>query len=197
VAQKPQISRRYTVVFGTRIASEYSPPANSNFRGFMGLPSSGHKGVSRVDSEKRNSHGWLVRVRFKGESLSRFFTDSVYGGKEKSLRAAVRGRNELEREMGKPRTDRTLIVQAAQDTTGVPGVKLTMKEGREVFEVTWCPRPNVVSRTSVSIAKYGAEAAFHRACRIRQSKERALYGSIIPYDAPPDEPSTLPVRTSR
>jgi len=163
----------------------------------MRLPSSGHKGVSRVDSAKRKSHGWLVRVRFKGENRSGFFTDSTHGGKEKSLREAVRFRNALEREMGKPRTDRTLIVQPPQKTTGVPGVKRTLKEGADVYEVTWCPRPNVVSRTSVSVAKYGEEQAFRRACRIRKSKERDLYGGAISYDAPPAETSTIPVAPPR
>ena len=164
----------------------------------MKLPGSGHKGVSRVDSAKRKSHGWLVRVRFKGENRSRFLSDSVHGGQEGSLHEAVRARDELEREMGKPRTDRTIIVQAPQSATGVPGVKRTDKQGADVYEVTWCPRPNVVSRTSVSVAKYGEEEAFHRACRIRKSKERALYGAAISYDAPPiAETKTIPIAPPR
>ena len=150
----------------------------------MKLSGSGHKGVSRVDSLKRKSHGWLVRVRFKGENRSRFLSDSVHGGQENALREAVRARDELEREMGKPRTDRTIIAQAPQSATGVPGVKRTDKQGADVYEVTWCPRPNVVSRTSVSVAKYGEEEAFRRACRIRQSKERAIYGAAISRDTP-------------
>jgi hypothetical protein len=58
-------------------------------------------------------------------------------------------------------------------------VQRIIKGNHEAFQVTWSPEPNVVSRTSVSIAKYGEEEAFRRACRIREKKERALYGKAV------------------
>ncbi|MBV9467980.1 MAG: hypothetical protein JO316_14305 [Abitibacteriaceae bacterium] len=147
--------------------------------GSQTLPTSGYRGVSRVDSYKRNSHGWYVRVRFKGEVHSKFFTDSVHGGSDRALKKAVAYRNKLERDLGKPRTDRTLIVTPSRNNTGIVGVKRILKEGAPVFEVTWCPQPNVLQRTSVSIRKYGEEEALRRAAAIRLKRERELYGALI------------------
>ena len=141
--------------------------------------SSGYKGISRVDNPKRNSHGWYVRVRFKGENYSKFFSDSVHGGMDRALHKAVRYRNKLERDIGKPRTDRTLIVTPTRNETGMIGVKKVAKGPSGAYEVTWSPAPNVVSRTSVSIAKHGEEEAFRRARAIRRKKERELYGGVI------------------
>ena len=155
----------------------------------MAIASSGYKDITRVDSFKRNSHGWYVRVRFKGENHAKFFTDSVHGGREKALHAAVRYRNKIEREIGKPRTDRTIIASGHRNDTGVVGVKRIIKGPGEVFEVTWSPEPNVIQRTTVSITKHGEEEAFRRACAIRRQKERKLYGGAIPYDAPTQKPS--------
>lgn len=147
--------------------------------GSQTLPTSGYRGVSRVDSYRRNSHGWYVRVRFKGEVHSKFFTDSVHGGSDRALKKAVAYRNRLERELGKPRTDRTLIITPSRNNTGIVGVKRILKEGAPVFEVTWCPQPNVLQRTSVSIRKYGEEEALRRAAAIRLKRERELYGALI------------------
>src|SRR5687768_14368326 len=72
--------------------------------------SSGHKGISRVDYLKRNSHGWYVRVPWKGEIHGKFFSDSANGGRETALAKAVRYRNRLEKELGKPRTDRIVMI---------------------------------------------------------------------------------------
>ncbi len=143
---------------------------------------SGYKDICRVDSLKRNAHGWYVRVRFKGQVRAKFFTDTVYGGKSRALAMAVLWRNKTERAMGKPRTDRTLIVTPTQNETGVVGVKRILKEGCDVFEVTWSPQPNVIQRTSISITKHGEEKAFRRAVAIRRQWERALYGATLPHE---------------
>lgn len=156
-------------------------------------PVSGYKGISRIDNPARNSYGWYVRVRFKGENHSKFFSDSVHGGRDSALRKAVRHRNRLEREIGKPRTDRTLIVRPSRNESGMVGVKRTLKANSPVYEVTWCPAPKVIHRTSVSINKYGEEEAFRRACAIRLEKEKKLYGAVL-QDQPAAPP---PVRRKR
>ena len=123
----------------------------------MVAPSSGYKGISRIDNPKRNSHGWYVRVRFKGENYSKFFSDSVHGGTDRALHKAVRYSNKLELDIGKPRTDRTLIVTPTCNDTGVIGVKRAMKDSSPVYDVTWSPESNIIQRTTVSIRKYGEE----------------------------------------
>jgi hypothetical protein len=141
--------------------------------------SSGHKGISRVDHLKRNTHGWLVRVAWRGEMHVKFYSDGAHGGKDTALTKAILYRNRLEKQLGKPRTDRTVMVHHQRSDTGVLGVHRVLKEGAPVFEVTWSPEPNIVRRTSVSIRKYGEDEAFRRACVIRRRKEREVFGATL------------------
>ncbi|MDF2440908.1 MAG: hypothetical protein JWN98_1892, partial [Abditibacteriota bacterium] len=157
--------------------------------------SSGHKGISRIDSFKNNTHGWYVRVQYRGETHSRFFSDSAHGGEQKGLTKAIRERNRLERELGKPRTDRTVAVGVGRNNSGVQGIKRVPKGLGYAYEVTWSPSPGVVQRTSVSIQKHGEEEAFRRAMRIRQSKERKHFGGLITNDWPDAPPEAIAEKT--
>lgn len=47
--------------------------------------------ISRVDSV--SAHGWLVRVKRQDTNVSKFFSDSLYGGPEASKRAAGKFRD--------------------------------------------------------------------------------------------------------
>lgn len=157
----------------------------------MLMARSGFKGVSRIDSEKRNTHGWYCRVTYQGRMYAKFFSDSVHGGEEKALRKAVRHRNKVEREVGRPRTDRTVVSKASRNSTGVQGVTRVWKGAGEAFEITWSPEPNVLQRTSVSITKYGEEEAFKRACAIRRRQEKKVYGSALVHPVEPAPRTTL------
>ncbi len=141
--------------------------------------SSGHKGISRVDYLKRNAHGWYARVPWKGEMHARFFSDGAYGGKDAALHEALDYRNRIEKAIGKPRTDRTIMLGHPRSETGVIGVHRITKEGAPVYEVTWSPEPNRVKRTSVSIRKYGDDVAFGIACEIRREKELEIFGASL------------------
>ncbi|HEX8709775.1 MAG TPA: hypothetical protein VF723_16155 [Pyrinomonadaceae bacterium] len=152
------------------------------------MAKSGHKGISRIDQEKRKTHGWYVRVRFDGVQRSKFFSDESNGGREKALEAAVRFRNRLEQDLGKPRTDRLVIARNPRNSSGIMGVQRKTKvvktpKGervtRNVYEVTWNPEPGKLARTWVSIDEYGEEAAFRKACAIRREKEREMFGSEV------------------
>lgn len=141
--------------------------------------SSGYKGICRVDYLKRSAFGWSVRVRFKGENFAKFFSDSSYGGREAALTAAVHWRDETERSIGKPRTDRVINAANVKSNTGVMGVQFVNVGPQGAFEATWSPSPGKVSRTKVSIAKYGEYEAFARACRIRRAFERRAFGGVL------------------
>lgn len=142
-------------------------------------PSSGFKGISRVDYFKRNSYGWYARVRFKGENFAKFFSDSVWGGRESALREAVKWRDETEKRIGKPRTDRVINAALVKSNTGVLGVQFVDVGPQGAYEATWCPQPGKVSRTKVSVAKYGEWEAFQRACRIRREYEKKTFGGEL------------------
>ncbi|HEX8473225.1 MAG TPA: hypothetical protein VF666_04275 [Pyrinomonadaceae bacterium] len=152
------------------------------------MAKSGHKNISRIDQPERNTHGWYVRVTFDGARRVKFFSDASCGGKEKALEKAVSFRNQSEKELGKPRTDRLVIARNPRNRSGITGVQRKTKvvkteDGerltRNVYEVTWNPEPGRLARTWVSIDEYGEEAAFRRACAIRREKEREMYGTVV------------------
>ncbi|MCB0208331.1 MAG: AP2 domain-containing protein [Anaerolineae bacterium] len=152
------------------------------------MADSGYKSISRIDDAKKKTHGWYVRVYFKGKMHSKFFSDARFGDKDQGLQEAIKYRDDLERKLGKPRSERTVVQVSPRNRSGVIGVrrrrKSSGKKGRpggyEVYEVTWSPGPGKMKRTSVSIEKYGEEEAFRRACEIRRQKEEEIYGKPLP-----------------
>lgn len=127
-----------------------------------------HKDIARIDQEEKRTHGWYVRVRYFGKTHSKFFSDGKCGGRYSSLLAAVAWRDQTEKRLGKVRTDKH-IVTVSNTSTGVVGVRHNDKLNR--YEVSWVNVDGKQGKTSVSIRKHGKEAAFKRACEIRQKKE--------------------------
>lgn len=76
------------------------------------------KGISRYDSEEKRMHGWQARVQWDGDAAYKRFADGQYGGPDEALEAAIEWRNEVEEEMGKPRTE--LWIRASGVSNGVP-----------------------------------------------------------------------------
>lgn len=152
------------------------------------MAKSGHKDISRIDQPLKRTHGWYVRVRFGGNTQSKFFSDEACGGRGSALERAIRYRNQTENELGKPRTDQVVVVNNNRSNTGVIGVQRRVKRSfgkdgqeltSEVFEVTWQAGREIKGKTSVSIKKYGEAEAFRRACSIRRKKEQQMYGSAV------------------
>jgi len=57
--------------------------------------------LEKLNSTGRTTGGWEVRMQRHREKQSKFFSDSVYGGKLAALRAAKEFRDELELEAEK------------------------------------------------------------------------------------------------
>jgi hypothetical protein len=126
------------------------------------------KDISRIDQESKRTYGWYVRIRYLGKTHSKFFSDKKCGDKKQSLLSAIAWRNETEKKIGKPRTDRH-VVTVSNTTTGVVGVRLNEQLGR--YEVSWVNKEGRQGKTSVSVAKYGRKKAFEKACEVRKQKE--------------------------
>lgn len=133
-----------------------------------------HKDVARIDQESKRTHGWYVRVRFKGKTYSKFFSDGKCGGRYSSLLAALTWRDTTEKKIGKIRTDKH-IVTVSNTSTGVVGVRFNDKLNR--YEVSWVNGVGKQGKTSVSITKHGKDKAFRLACEIRKTKESERLGS--------------------
>ena len=152
------------------------------------MAKSGHKGISRIDCPENKTVGWYVRVRLNNVTKSKFLSDQKFGGKEAALKQAIQCRNQLEKELGKPRTDWIIVGNNPRNRTGIVGVRRTVKKYKgkdgkiylnEVYEVTWNAGREKRGRTSVSINKYGEARAFRKACAIRRQKEELLYGDVV------------------
>ena len=154
----------------------------------MAKSKSGHKGVSRIDCPERKTVGWYVRVRLNKVTKSKFISDKANGGKEAALEKAVECRNQLEKELGKPRTDWVVVGDNPRNNSGVVGVRRAIKKYKgkdgkiylnEVYQVSWHAGRITKGQTSVSINKYGEQEAFRRACAIRRQKELEMYGKVV------------------
>jgi len=56
------------------------------------------RGISRIDQEEKNNHGWFVRLMRDGERYNAFFADKKNGGKGKALALAKKAYAEMVRE---------------------------------------------------------------------------------------------------
>ena len=147
------------------------------------MAKSGYKNISRIDDYRKKQHCWYVRVNWKKQYYARQFSDKQYDGKARALEAAIEYRNQVEREIGKPRSERLVLGSPRPSNTGQRGIRRIKvkqrKRGKDywwdVYQVTYHPAPGVTKRTSVSIQKYGEEEAFRKACAIRESAERLQY----------------------
>jgi hypothetical protein len=143
------------------------------------------KSISRIDQAQKNNHGFYVRVSFRGEQHRKFFSDKKYGGQDEALHEAIKYRDYLEQELGKPRTDR--MVLAPKDNNKRAGVRRIKKPKRkngkiyysDVYEVQWCPEPGKVERKNFYVGTLGEEEARRRAYDLRRVMERRIYGSAI------------------
>lgn len=136
-----------------------------------------HKGITRIDHPAKRTFGYFVRVTWNKQRRSKFFSDSVYGDRLAALDAALEWRNEAERELGKPRTERQ-VIGVSRTSTGIVGVRRTIKDGREVYEATWRDG-NRIRRTSYSIAKHGERRALSLARRAREKYEKARHRAPV------------------
>ena len=152
------------------------------------MAKSGHKGISRIDCPAKKTVGWYVRVRLGNVTNSKFISDKMYGGKDAALEKAIECRNQMEIEMGKPRTNWVIVGNNSRNKSGIVGVRRAVKKYRgkdgtvynnEVYEVTWNAGRDKRGQTSVSIRKYGEAGAFRRACAIRRQKEQEMYGDVV------------------
>ena len=112
------------------------------------------------------------------------FSDNLWDGKEIALDEAIYWRDQKEKELGKPRTDRVVVMRNPRNKTGTIGVcrklKKYYKRGKcyteDVYEVTCTPVVGEGSKkTSVSVRKWGEKEALKRAITIRKQMEQNIY----------------------
>jgi hypothetical protein len=136
-----------------------------------------HKNISRLDYTPKRMHGYWVRIQWRGQKYAKFFSDHFYGDALAAIDAALEWRDNTERAIGKPRTERLVIGAARASNTGVVGVRRLRENYTEYFEATWVEETGKIGRTRFSIAKHGEKKALRYATKARQTHERQRWHS--------------------
>ena len=133
------------------------------------------KRISRIDT--KDTHGYNARVYLKGKMYSKLFSDAKWDGPEIARDEAIFWRDNKEKELGKPRTNRN--VKGLRPTnTGIYGIKevtkkYTDKQSRfreeHVLQITI---KNI--RTTVSIRRDGFDKAMEIAKQKKEEIESRL-----------------------
>lgn len=131
--------------------------------------------MTRIDDPGRHGVGWYARVSFGTKTHSKYFADKAHGGTKSAFMKALAWRNAKEKELGKPRTDRTFARVGRRSPTGVHGVY----QQNTSYVAAWTPAPGLLRRKFFSIARYGREGALRRAIEMRRKQERDLYGRAV------------------
>jgi exoribonuclease R len=140
-----------------------------------------HKNITRIDHPAKRTHGYNVRVAWKGEKHGKFFSDRIYGDRLAALDAAIAWRNKTEKAIGKPRSEHQVVGIHSRNNTGTVGIRRRKRGNVEVFEATWIARDDEGNRkrhtTAYSIARHGEKKAFRLALKARQQGERSRWGA--------------------
>jgi hypothetical protein len=129
-----------------------------------------YKNLTRIDTSPKHRPGYLVRVTWAKKTHTKYFADAAYGDRLGSLAAAVEWRDQIEREVGKPRTNRPAI-GVAYSNTGIVGISRTTKAGKPIFQVTWYENGKQRRRV-FSIDMMGEQKALKAARKARAEVER-------------------------
>ncbi|MEL7499448.1 MAG: AP2/ERF family transcription factor [Planctomycetota bacterium] len=108
---------------------------------------------------------------------SRFFADSIYGGKLAALRAAKLFRDKLEASLSKMTVEQKSQAPSVRNQSGIVGVRRhRQKDRRGDFEyhswtwvAQWTDGHGKRKTRSFAVEKYGEDEAFRLACESRDN----------------------------
>jgi hypothetical protein len=129
------------------------------------------------------SYGWRVRPRFA--EIQKSFSDSAYGSKSKSLKAAIKFRDACFRDLAekglptgrKPKGHhKSPTIKSRTGVVGVHYVIKTNKDGsrNKSYVGTYYPQKYQHRVKSFSVNKYGEKKAFKLAAAFRREGLRSL-----------------------
>lgn len=142
-----------------------------------------HKGVSRIDQAEKNTYGWYVRIRYKGETKSKFFADKKYGGRDKAFYQAKnwykKESNKILRRIGgrdfegRGIVDGILVTVHKDNNTGIVGIQKIVRKKKtttyRAYRVVFKDHGKYKTKF-FSIDKYGDKEAFEMARKFRAEK---------------------------
>ncbi|MEM9481044.1 MAG: AP2 domain-containing protein [Verrucomicrobiota bacterium] len=145
-----------------------------------------NRNITRIEIDRpgaNGTRGWEVRMRRRGQNISKFFSDRAFGGKRAALISAREYRDEVhERLRPVDRVSRMKQV-TTRNSSGVAGVRLrenvVVKNGWQytyrTWEASWTPTTGGRRvKRQFSVLKYGEDGAYALAVRARRSALRKM-----------------------
>jgi hypothetical protein len=139
-----------------------------------------NRNITRIDIDREGqtgTHGWEVRINRRGQKISKFFSDSLYGGKRATLKVARDYRDEIEEQI--PQLSRVEVLKntSARTDSGIAGVRrrtnTVVRNGWEysydAWEASWTPKiGGRRMKRLFSVLKHGDDKAFQLAVQARK-----------------------------
>ncbi len=129
--------------------------------------------ITRMERAESSTFGWQVRLQRRGTRYAKYFADRGFGGKEQSLQAAKRWRDDLLKKFAEDERAR-VCSRSSRNSSGVVGVsKVTITGPNGVtyyfWQATWSPSPGQRRSIRFSVKKHGELEAFKLAVQARQN----------------------------
>jgi hypothetical protein len=145
------------------------------------------KYIRRTEIASHRTFGWMVRVTRKKQNYDRLFSDSLYGGKRKSLAEAIAYRDSILALHGDTEGYKLWRRSAIRqnNTSGITGVgryavadNRPGKNGRlrTFWQAYWSDAEGRRHSKKFSVGLYGEEKARTLAIRERRKQMRLLFG---------------------
>ena len=136
-----------------------------------------HKNVIKVDRPDHYMEGYLVRVQWKKQLRSKFFSIGKFGDWIAALDAAIEFRNKTEHELGKPRTEQLIVGTTRMSNTGLRGIRKMRSGHTDYAEAAWVDHTGRKRVTRFSMNRHGKRKALKLAqeARERGEQERRTY----------------------
>ena len=147
------------------------------------MPTPRHHHLQRIDNARTHTHAWRVQGQRRHRIMIEHFSDGVYGGKQKALKAALRWRDAMlkqlhDRRHGLWRRNR----KRRNNTSGIVGVGRYVsreRHGRSVTEriswqAFWEGSDGRRHGRKFSISRHGEQKAKRFAVEARRQALRTL-----------------------
>ena len=136
--------------------------------------------IEKLNSAGRTIGGWEVRMQRQRQKQSKFFADSLHGGKLAALRAAKEFRDELELEAQRMTVVEKSLSPSTRNRSGIVGVRLHQQvDRRGEFEyhswswvAQWTDGHGRRRTKSFAVEKFGDVEAFRLAWQARKEGVR-------------------------
>jgi hypothetical protein len=135
------------------------------------------RNIRRIDNPARSTYAWLVQVQRRQHIISKMFSDSIYGGKDKALTAALTYRDALILAAAPAEINlwrRTIIRR--NNTSGIPGVGLYKTEsGAEKWVAYWTDEHGIRRSKNFAVNAHGKRKAKQLAITARKEQLARIF----------------------